>query len=120
MGADPCMFCGEAPCACPGKKPTKKLQRKPLPKSEPVEKEPKAEKPKPKASPRPAPSLKRESKIDPELEQVLRTLDFFDMLHPDEQKKYEQYLNVPPTTGRLVDDDLSGEAVRAEPDAEDQ
>jgi len=112
------MFCGNTPCECAGKK-SSKLKRKPLPKSDaPVEKERKA-KPKPEPS-RPAPSLKRTGSVDDELAQVLRVFDYFDMLHPDEQKKYEQHLHVPETTGKLVANELAQQAGEETDNPEDQ
>jgi len=108
MASDPCMFCGDQPCTCAGKKKSG-LTRKPLSKKEPVEK-PKAEvKPRPKPRPKPAPSkLSRERSIDPDLEQFLRTLDYLDMLHPDEKAKYAAHLKINPTTGKLVREDERG------------
>lgn len=106
MPTSPCMFCGVHPCECTGRKKMSGLSRKPLPKKEPVAKPTEARKPEPRQlksqPPQPAPSIKRERTLDPELEQVLRTLDYHDMLHPDEQKKYAQYLHIPKTTGKLI------------------
>ena len=98
-----CMFC-EGECECLGKP---KRSRKLAPKKEPVAKKTEARRPdkqeqKPAPALRPAP-LKSTSSVDPELEQVLRTFDYLDMLHPDEKRKYSHYLQVPKTTGRLIE-----------------
>lgn len=109
MAHDPCMFCGLHPCECAGKK-TSGIKRKSLPKTEPVA-EVKAEKSvrvnrtaKPQPLQPARPSLKPDThELDPELQKVLQAFNYHDMLHPTEVKKYERYLTVPKTTGRLVE-----------------
>ena len=109
MAHDPCMFCGSDPCNCTEKAPPK-MVRKSLPKTEPVAK-PKSEKPPPKQrAGKPQPLQPAQSAIqredtehDDDLARALKIFDYFDMLCPEDKKKYEHHLAIPKATGRLVE-----------------